>query len=213
MNYPTDLFGELIKNKTTLLREHQLKGLWDALEKTKNIKGDVVECGVMSGGASIVMGKHSQKHLWMFDTWEGFPENLEYGRRDGLDQKHKPGNLRVPLETCKNNFKKHNLIGDRFHFVKGNIEFTTKNWSWPISLLRIDVDLYSSTRTALENLEPHLSSQGICIIDDYLFDDCKFAVDEYRKKNKIKSQMYFSTGEPLIDGRPNTEYAGVWWIK
>ena len=46
-----------------------------------------------------------------------------------------------------------------------------------------------STMDALENLYPKLSIGGSCIIDDYYLSGCKSAVDDYRTKHMIKSEL------------------------
>ena len=71
-----------------------------------------------------------------------------------------------------------------------------------MSLLRIDVDLYSSTMDALTLLYPKLVPGGFVIIDDYGFlPCCAEAVEAYRESHGVT--------EPLIavDG------SGVYWRK
>ena len=58
-----------------------------------------------------------------------------------------------------------------------------------LSILRLDGDMYSSTMDALENLYPKLSKGGFCIIDDYAVPRCKLAVDDYRTKHAINSEL------------------------
>jgi hypothetical protein len=49
-----------------------------------------------------------------------------------------------------------------------------------ISLLRLDTDLYESTKIELNILYPLLVENGVLIIDDYGdFPGCRKAVDEY----------------------------------
>ena len=220
--YPDFLFSQLTKKRggdarTTLLREHQLKGLWDALHAVRKVPGDLVETGVMHGGASILMALANKKflgerHQWMFDTWEGFPEDkdLSYGRLpETIDRKLRPGNLTAELKHCKENFRHFGAENENQHFTKGCFRYTTEKWDRPIALLRLDGDLYSSTREVLENMERHVVHNGIIIIDDYLFDSCRQAVKEYRERNHIDSTIFNSDGsEPVNEGRP-----GAWWRK
>ena len=69
----------------------------------------------------------------------------------------------------------------------------------PIALLRLDGDLYESTRVCLEGLYPLLD--GFCIVDDYALAGCRAAVDEYRLENGITSEVVH-----IPDGA-----GAVWW--
>ena len=55
----------------------------------------------------------------------------------------------------------------------------------PLSLIRLDGDMYESTMDALRHLYPRLSPGGYCIIDDYFLENCRKAVHDYREKNGI----------------------------
>ena len=61
-----------------------------------------------------------------------------------------------------------------------------KNLPKKISLLRLDTDFYSSTKTELNILYPLLQKKGVLIIDDYgHFKGAKKAVDEFFDINRI----------------------------
>lgn len=48
------------------------------------------------------------------------------------------------------------------------------------ALLRLDGDLYDSTRDALQALYPTISPGGYVIVDDYTFtEECRAAVHDY----------------------------------
>jgi hypothetical protein len=49
----------------------------------------------------------------------------------------------------------------------------------PIAVLRLDGDLYESTKVCLEHLYPLVSVGGWVIIDDWNLPGCRKAVDEY----------------------------------
>jgi len=56
--------------------------------KRTETSGSFVECGVRNGGsAAIIAGtakKDINRHVWLFDSWEGFPETEEIDiRYDG----------------------------------------------------------------------------------------------------------------------------------
>ena len=69
------------KPKKTLVAPHRLGYTWDAVERvnSERLDGDVVECGVFMGGASMVMAwaqlgtGTKNRSIWLFDTFEGMP--------------------------------------------------------------------------------------------------------------------------------------------
>jgi hypothetical protein len=65
--------------------------------------------------------------------------------------------------------------------VPGRVEETLEETvPEKISLLRLDTDLYESTKAELEALYPMLTTGGILLIDDYgHFTGAKKAVDDY----------------------------------
>lgn len=49
----------------------------------------------------------------------------------------------------------------------------------PISILRLDGDLYNSTYVCLKYLYPKVIKGGICIIDDFALSGCRDSVNDY----------------------------------
>ena len=77
-----------------------------------------------------------------------------------------------------------------------------------IAYLRLDGDMYNSTRDAIERLEPLVSSGGIIYVDDYgSFRGCALAIDEYRTAKGITARLH-----PLAAG-PHHKFQGLWWRK
>ena len=58
-----------------------------------------------------------------------------------------------------------------------------------LAVLRLDGDLYESTILALDSLYPKLSPGGFVIIDDYILEFCRKAVEDYRAKHGITDEM------------------------
>jgi hypothetical protein len=66
----------------------------------------------------------------------------------------------------------------------------------PIALLRLDGDLYTSTKVVLDNFYEHMQNAAWVIIDDYTWKPrmatsklCKEAVDEFRLEHSITTPM------------------------
>ena len=95
------------------------------------------------------------------------------------------------IEAVKSHFARYGLLDDQVRFLEGFFSDTLPNASLgQLSLIRLDGDLYESTRDALVPLYPKLSPGGFCIIDDYYaFTDCQRAVDEYRTAHGITAEL------------------------
>lgn len=167
-----------------------------------NIEGDLIECGVWRGGATIFMkalvdSLGLKKTVWVADSFKGLPRpDAKYADDEG-DHHYIFDEMIVPIETVKENFRKYGLLDEGVQFLEGWFEDTLP--LAPIeklALLRADGDMYSSTIQILENLYPKLSVGGFCIIDDYgLIPNCHKAVDDYRKEHGITDEIISIDGE------------------
>ena len=60
----------------------------------------------------------------------------------------------------------------------------------PLAILRVDADLYESTRDALASLYDRVSPGGFVIVDDYdAFAPCRRAVQEFRHARGITAPI------------------------
>lgn len=161
------------------------------------LNGHFVECGVYKGGNVLLMAMMNEKlnlkrDVYAFDTYEGMPLPEEKDERfNGVKAKEifeiqkKLGQkwMKSSLENTKKNISKHVKSIDLIKFIKGNVSQTLDNKSNipdQISLLRIDTDLYDSTKKSLNILYPKVVINGLIIIDDYgHWKGCREAVDEY----------------------------------
>lgn len=163
----------------------------------EDIPGDIVECGVWSGG-SMLLAAYALMHfgdtsrrIWLYDTFAGVPKPetvdafgdgarvlptwehyQQIGRRWGYGgtQEH----VREVVYSS-------GYTAENFVFVEGPVEDTLPaTRPEVISLLRLDTDLYRSTYHELVHLYPLLSPGGILILDDYGgFQGVQVAVDQY----------------------------------
>jgi O-methyltransferase len=164
----------------------------------EDIPGDIVETGVWHGGsmmlASAVLDSlgDSQRRIWCCDSFEGMPVPTVHdqsfsGSEDFSDLDY----IRVGLERVKDNFRRFRVLTDRVHFLKGWFSATLPTAPIEqIALLRLDGDLYESTRDALVPLYPRVSSGGFVLVDDYnSWPGCKQAVTEYRSDHGITAPI------------------------
>ncbi len=167
------------------------------------IEGDIVECGVWRGGSMMAVAQtllslnETNRHLYLFDTFEGMPEPSEqdvdvHGRRASLllrAGRRTRDSTRAfeSQESVRANLATIRYPQDCIEFVKGKVEDTVPGQAPAvISLLRLDTDWYESTRHELAHLYPRLSSGGVLIIDDYgHWQGARRAVDEYVSEHNV----------------------------
>ena len=99
-------------------------------------------------------------------------------------------NFYPSVSEVKNNLNKFDFKEKYLPIlIKGDVLKTLKineNLPEKISFLRLDTDLYKTTKLQLEILYPRLQQGGILHIDDYgLAPGVKKAVDDYFSKSKI----------------------------
>lgn len=161
-----------------------------------HIPGAIVECGVWRGGSMMaaahgLMESQDLRDLFLFDTFAGMPEptgaDLDPSgtRASELLARDRTRTTHIwalaELDEVRRNLFTTGYPTDRIHFVPGRIERTlTVTTPSPIALLRVDVDWYEGTRSALENLIPVVSPGGVLIFDDYgYWSGARKAIDEY----------------------------------
>jgi O-methyltransferase len=200
-------------NALTMIGMQRLTSLQQCVETVlaDNVSGDLVECGVWRGGASILMravlaaNGDETRRVWLADSFAGVPppDVANYKADKGIRLDLYAGVLAVPESEVRANFERYGLLDDQVRFLPGWFKDTLADAPIEsIAVLRLDGDLYESTIQALDGLYPRLSPGGFCIIDDYHpIPACRQAVTDYRSKHGISSEIV------EIDG------TGVLWRK
>jgi O-methyltransferase len=195
----------------TMIGLRRLDNIQHCIEQIleRGVPGDLIETGVWRGGASIFMRGvlkaygDTSRLVWAADSFQGLP-NPQSGvwRDDERGRLWEFGTtLAVSLEQVRANFARYGLLDDQVRFLPGWFRDTLP--VAPIkrlALMRLDGDLYESTRDALNALYPKLSVGGYCVIDDYYAQSgaCR-AVSEYREQNGI------------TDPIERIDWAGAFW--
>ena len=131
---------------------------WEIYQQ--KIPGSVAEVGVYQGDfARLINLFFPDRKLYLFDTFEGFPEEHAKIDRDKLfssaDQDWK--DTSIELVMSKMIFKENVIIR------KGIFPETAKDIQEPFCFVSIDADLYQPTKDALEFFYPKLSRGGISL--------------------------------------------------
>jgi len=151
-----------------------------ALEETAHLKGDVCEFGVAQGATSALIAHEimaSESHLHLFDSFVGLPPPTDADEL--LDDIFKLGNMGRYAGTmaCSKTQVLDRLyrVGfprERTHIHEGYLCKTLREPGLPVAVrfAYVDLDLYESTREALEMLtNVAMVVGGIAIVDDYGF--------------------------------------------
>jgi hypothetical protein len=210
-----DAYAELVATK----REGGLDGFWGArlahtmigldglgnLERCAHrvfadgVPGDFLEAGVCHGGASIFLRAlqvaygEGDRATWLADSFEGVPPPTHpVDREHELDLTEE----RVPwmaagVQAVRDNFETYDLLSDGVRFLPGLFADTLPDAPVErLAILRVDGDLYSSTRDALEALYDRVSDGGYVIVDDYgCLEPCRLAVDEFLAKRGLDVEI------------------------
>jgi O-methyltransferase len=155
------------------------------------IPGDFVECGVAAGANAAAMALamievcdeecRFYRKVHLFDSFTGIPqagpEDPEF-----LAAGHKPGLTAHSRKEVERNLTEWGFPLDLFVFHEGMFEdvlpFMMGNPP-AISVLRLDGDLYESTKVCIEHLYPLVSKGGWVIVDDWDLSGARKAVIDH----------------------------------
>ena len=177
-------FFDLI-GAAALSSSETLQATYDlALNVMENhIEGHLVDCGVFAGSQCAAMvaavdfqeggtreSLFTKKRLvHAFDSFAGIPEAGRYDK-EFIHHGHHPGLSACSLEDVQANMKAWGVPEGFLVYHKGLFADTVPEAAktlGPIALLRLDCDLYESTKVCLDHLLPLVSPGGWVICDDF----------------------------------------------
>jgi len=173
------------------------------------IPGDLMETGVWRGGAVMMMRAVlkaygiTDRRVIAADSFAGLPPPTEGVAPDAGAEFHTWTDFAVSLAEVKANFERYGLLDEQVVFIEGLFKDTLPTAPVArLAVLRLDGDMYESTRDGIVNLYPKLSRGGTVICDDYfLFEPHRTAVDEYRAAHGIT--------DPIV----RIDEFGAYWVK
>ena len=185
----------------TLASELNLWSIYQSIKyiNDENIDGDIVECGVYNGNTMAFIGEiHDElklnKKIWGYDTFDGFVKNSftdnDIDIKTGKKVNYVSSDIFYSLDEVKQNIILNNKKNfEKYVFIKGDILETLNNKDNipdKISFLRLDTDIYKTTKKQLEILYDKLVPGGVLHIDDYgLCPGVKTAVDNFFSNKNI----------------------------
>lgn len=140
-----------------------------------NLQGDVVECGVGFGHTLLIICSLNQqegarRQVWAFDSFEGFPEPTV---EDASVRNPKKGEWKVITTSDLDDilFRRCGLPAaakESLRVTKGYFENTLPSSKVEkIALLHLDVDIYGSYKTCLNELYHKVVPGGVILFDEY----------------------------------------------
>src|SRR3990167_8653772 len=64
------------RNVTIYQTPDEIENIRKFVRETKDVPGVIAEVGVFQGASAAIIREESKKELWLFDTFEGFPDSL-----------------------------------------------------------------------------------------------------------------------------------------
>lgn len=140
-----------------------------------HVPGAMVEFGCNKGlTAAFLSSLAPGRALWVYDSFQGFPENS-----DG----HRTGDLACTEEEVRKTFTDAgvpipDIVPGFFSKINPPLDLPYR-----IAFAHIDCDLFSSTFNALHHVWPRMSPGGVIVVDDYgdtRFPGVRRAVDTFK---------------------------------
>ena len=202
----------------TMTSPERIAAVCDAVRYVSkaNLPGAYVECGVWRGGSSMAAALtlkavgDTERHLWLFDTFEGMSAPTEHDMRaedsrsaiELLERSTTSEKIwcRASIEDVSTNMALTGYPAHKITLCKGKVEDTLPAQApEKIAILRLDTDWYESTRHELNELFPRLVQGGVLIIDDYgYWAGARKAVDEYFTDRPVLLNRIDQTGRIAI---------------
>lgn len=165
--------------------------IFGAIDITKNLSGEVWECGAFQGTNALLIKNEltkleNNRNLRIFDTFTGQPFSGPYDN-------HKQGSMNgTTFEIVKDKFINENNV----YIHSGIMPFTFSGLeNIELSLVNIDVDNYDSVKDCLEFVYPRIEIGGYIFIDDYGCPMCPGA-------RKATNEFLIDKKEKLQGGAP-----------
>ncbi len=167
------------------------------------VPGDFVECGVGAGSNAAAMAlailkilaMHGADGIWrvaekaprvhLFDSFTGIPKCGEHDT-EFIAANHPAGLTAHSEAEVQKNMREWGIPDKLLVWHPGMFDVTVRRSAMyrevvdhKIAVLRLDGDLYESTKVCIENLFPLVSKGGWVIVDDWDLSGARKAVMEY----------------------------------
>lgn len=189
----------------------------------QKIPGLFVECGIAAGAQLACMAlamtrENDRRVIHAFDSFQGIPHaGPQDDQQPGVagfmmdrslslaERLQSTGVSKCSLDAVKTLWESWNFSSITIQWHEGWFQHTLPGTNLgPIAFLRLDGDLYESTKCCLEHLYDRVVPGGLTYIDDWGLGGCKKALDEFLEQRQLSPEL-------LQDAEGNT--GAVYWIK
>ena len=183
-----------------------IRMIFQLLETTLSLPGNVAECGVWQGSTLLPTGlflrrRAPTKRLLGFDSFKGLNETVSHDVQLGGDEderKHVGGFSNTSYEAVNQRVREFGLA-QTATLVPGYFQDTLAGYAdWRFCFVHLDCVIYESYRACLEFFYPRLVAGGVILLDEYNdppWPGCTLAVDEFladkpEKLTEVKSDNH-----------------------
>jgi O-methyltransferase len=173
----------------------RLEGLVRTWWRTRDVPGDVIECGAYKGATSLLLAllgslNGLQQKVLILDTFEGMPDV------SGYDLARQPGEFRPPDDQAELIHRQAEALGvaHRVEVHKGlfnNTFAVIGPRDSHFAFVHIDANIYQGTLDACAFTIPRVSPGGVVVFDDYngVCDlGARLAIDEFLAGRGLRPQ-------------------------
>ena len=205
LTFPFLYKTNLIRYESGISKEHaQL--LIDGINETKNLHGDIIECGSNRCGTAAILclflkSNQIKKIFYALDSFGGFiPDEIQKERKLGFTDFPENSYHYNTFDYVKKKIEKLKL-SDYIELKKGFFQETLPSINSDFCMAFIDCDLGKSINYVAEKIWPHLIKNGLMFFHDYGwkgYQNVKPTVDAFVTKHqneikwhKLESTMYW----------------------
>ncbi len=140
-------------------RPSEMYAVYSLASAQRSLEGDYAEVGVYKGAtARLICEAKGDKTLHLFDTFQGLPQ------LSGEDVRFTQGMFASRMEQVQSRLDGFNKV----FFYKGLFPATAESVkNRKFAFVHLDVDIYQSTKDALEFFYPRMVRGGIIISHDF----------------------------------------------
>lgn len=207
------LYENLFYQTSDKTRIQKIIDHYEIYKKISKLKGDIIECGVFKGVSLIrfltfrdIDKSSKTEKIYGFDAFGSFPKpssNKDHKKRDMSFARMHDKKIGKGINIKKLNNILRTKGFKNYGLIKGDVtktidQFIKNKKKLKISLLHLDMDVYTPTKHTLNKLFKYIVKKGIILIDDYKhIKGATVAIDEFLKENKkLKIQKISFSSRP-----------------
>ena len=177
-------------------------------ERIRDIEGDVVECGVLYGESFLFLSflakdEAKKRKVWGFNSFDPLPSGSTKDKALAPRQLRELTGIEISIASVEKLLTDAGLgqefIAAQATLVKGYFQNTLEKFTGKaIALLHVDVDLYDSCKSVLDQLYPQVATGGIIMFNEYMgtnehayFPGVQRAIDDFfgERRGEIRRDL------------------------